>query len=328
MLSEMAICNHESDSKPQIDLQYRSDAISDSDSDNQPLAIKQPSISAKRKHNSSTRIIPDKLSITFGDNASVLVKSKKQVARKTIMRRAKEPRGTLKPLWNIIPDGTITNYTPHTITIDTRTRKNTVIRKSHIAIAADKRTLVRTIQAKPQLMELVVLKTIGEYNRNTEKLRKFYLDEQKAKYVDKRPQADTQTDTEDIPTNDEQPRSSNATTKTKQKRTQRKANTKSPKRKERKPTKRTNNQKATLFETKSNQAALAQSKLEQPKRRQQQPRRKTSFVQTELDSWSNSETVEVINLISDSPQQSPIAIVTSKSPIDFMTQAGPRTKNQ
>ena len=175
-------------------------------------------------------------------------------------------------------------------------------------------------------MEFVACKTIGEYNRNKEKIRKFYLDEQKAKDVVKRPRADTQLDTEDIPTIDEQPGSSNATTKAKQKRTQRKANTKSLKRKG-KPTKRTNNLKATLFETKSKQAALAQSKLEQTNYRQQQPRRKTSFVHTDLDSWSNSETVEVINLISDSPQQSPIAIVTSKSPIDFMTQAGP-LKNQ
>ena len=80
MLSEMAIWNHESDSEPQI--QYRSDATSDSDSDNQPLANKQQSTSAKRKHTSPTRIKPDKLSITFGDETSVLVKTQKQVARK------------------------------------------------------------------------------------------------------------------------------------------------------------------------------------------------------------------------------------------------------
>ena len=94
MLSEMAIWNHESDSEPRIDIQYRSEENSDSVSDNQPLIIKQPSTSAKRKHNSPTRITPDKLSITFGDKTSLLVKSQKQVARKTIMRRAKEPGGT------------------------------------------------------------------------------------------------------------------------------------------------------------------------------------------------------------------------------------------
>ena len=41
------------------------------------------------------------------------------------MRRAPEPRGTLKPLWNIIPDGTITDYTPTTISIDTKQKKHT-----------------------------------------------------------------------------------------------------------------------------------------------------------------------------------------------------------
>ena len=214
MLRKMAIWNHESDSEPQIDIQYRCDPNSGSDSDNQPLAIKQPSTSAKRKHNSPTRIIPDNLSITFGNKTPFLVKSQKQVARKTIMRRSKEPRGTLKPLWNIIPDGTITNCTPHTITIDTPTRKNTVIRKNDTAIATDTRTLVRTIEAKPRLMEFVACKTVGEYKRKKEKTGKFYLDEQKANDVDKRSQADTQPDTEDITTNDEQPRPPNSTTKT------------------------------------------------------------------------------------------------------------------
>ena len=60
--------------------------------------------------------------------------SKKQLARKTIARKAPEPRGTLKPQWNIVENDTITNYSPHTITLDTDIRKNTVIRKSHLAI--------------------------------------------------------------------------------------------------------------------------------------------------------------------------------------------------
>ena len=78
------------------------------------------------------------------------------------MGRSKEPLGTIKPLWNIVPDRTITNYSPHTITIDTPTRKNTVVRKSDISIATDTRTLVRTMQAKPRLMEFVACKTVGE----------------------------------------------------------------------------------------------------------------------------------------------------------------------
>ena len=53
------------------------------------------------------------------------------------MRKAKEPRPTLASQWNIIPDGTITGYTPHTVTIDTPNRKNTVIRKNDIAIATE-----------------------------------------------------------------------------------------------------------------------------------------------------------------------------------------------
>ena len=39
------------------------------------------------------------------------------------MRRAKEPRGTIKPMWNKIPDGTKTNYSPHTITVEPQKEK-------------------------------------------------------------------------------------------------------------------------------------------------------------------------------------------------------------
>ena len=45
------------------------------------------------------------------------------MARKTIARKTPEPRGTLKPQWNLIPDGTITHYSSHTKTLDTNTRK-------------------------------------------------------------------------------------------------------------------------------------------------------------------------------------------------------------
>ena len=53
------------------------------------------------------------------------------------MKKAPEPRGTLKLLWNLIPDGTITDYTPTTISIDTHNRSNTKIRKSDLAIATE-----------------------------------------------------------------------------------------------------------------------------------------------------------------------------------------------
>ena len=65
--------------------------------------------------------------ITFGYKTTSINNTRKQIARKTLARKAPEPRGTLKPLWNIIPDGTITNYSPTTITLVTNIRKNTVI---------------------------------------------------------------------------------------------------------------------------------------------------------------------------------------------------------
>ena len=55
--------------------------------------------------------------------------------------------------------------------------------------------------------------------------------------------------------------------------------------------------------------------MEQAKRRQ---RRHSSIVSTDLDKWNNSDTVEVINLVSDSPRHSPITTVTSSLPKDFM----------
>ena len=83
-------------------------------------------------------------------------------------------------------------------------------------------------------------------------------------------------------------------------------------------TKRKSTLKAAYqFEIKSKQAALAQSKLEQAKRRQV---RSSSVISTDLDRWNKSDTVEVINLVFDSPQKSPITIVTSSSPKDFMVQ--------
>ena len=101
------------DSEPNLDIQYNTPENSDKESDTIPLARQ---LSAKRKQISPIKITPDKLSITFGDKIYVLINKREQVARKTLMRKAPEPRGTLKPLWNIIPDGTITDYnTNHNI---------------------------------------------------------------------------------------------------------------------------------------------------------------------------------------------------------------------
>ena len=67
--------------------------------------------------------------ITFGDKTTTITITRKQLAQKTLAQKAPEPRGRLKPLWNIITDSTITNYSPTTIKLDTNNRKNTVIRK-------------------------------------------------------------------------------------------------------------------------------------------------------------------------------------------------------
>ena len=99
------------------------------------------------------------------------------------MRKAPEPRRTLKPVWNIIPDGTITDYTPTTISLDTHNRSNTRTRKSDLAIATEtyeKPAPPPQIQEpKPRLMHFVACKTVREYNRNREKIRKFCLEEKK-----------------------------------------------------------------------------------------------------------------------------------------------------
>ena len=119
------IWDYDNDSEPELDIQYKAQSqparSSDSDdSENAPL-LSHTRVPGK--------IIPDRPEITFGDETSSVVYNKKNFARKTIARKVPEPRGTLKPQWNIIPDGTVTKYTPHTITLDTNTRKYTVIRK-------------------------------------------------------------------------------------------------------------------------------------------------------------------------------------------------------
>ena len=96
------------------------------------------------------------------------------------MRRAPEPRGTLKPLWNIITDGTTTDYTLTTISTDTHNRENVCIRKSDLAIATktyQKPTPQQKQKPKPQLVHFIACKTVREYNRNRENIRKLCLEE-------------------------------------------------------------------------------------------------------------------------------------------------------
>ena len=53
------------------------------------------------------------------------------MVRKTTARKSNPTtRGSSKLQWNIFPKGMITNYSPHTITLDTDNRKNTVTRNS------------------------------------------------------------------------------------------------------------------------------------------------------------------------------------------------------
>ena len=74
----------------------------------------------------------------------IILKQGKNVARKSLARKTKEPSHTIAPQWNIIEDGTITGYSPHTITIDTPLRKNTVIRKIDLAVVTEKKTLTKS----------------------------------------------------------------------------------------------------------------------------------------------------------------------------------------
>ena len=66
-----------------------------------------------------------------------------------------------------------------TITIDTPRRGKTVIRKNDIARAGEIKPLPPPEQ-KPRLIHVVACKTVGNYKRNKEKIRKFCLEEHNA----------------------------------------------------------------------------------------------------------------------------------------------------
>ena len=162
----------DNDSEPELNIEYKAQSqptphTSDTDDSENALLVSHTRVPGK--------IIPDKLQITFGDKTSLIICNRKNFARKSIARKAPEPRGTLKPQWNIIQDGTITNYSPHTITLDTTNRKNTVIRKNDLAIVTEK--IHHEPEPKPRLMHMVACKTVGEYKQNQEKIRKFCSEE-------------------------------------------------------------------------------------------------------------------------------------------------------
>ena len=91
-----------------------------------------------------------------------------------------EPSGISKPQRNIIENGTITNYSPQTKTLDTNNRKNTVIRKNDLATV----TKPITKQQEPappakRLIHMVACKSLREYNNNQQKIKKFCLEEKR-----------------------------------------------------------------------------------------------------------------------------------------------------
>ena len=153
--------------------QRQPEVISSDDSENVALAI------APKTQKSQRKIYPSEIHFTIGDKTTKFIKTRKNIARKSLARKTKEPRHTLAPQWNIIQDGTITDYTPHTITIDTPLRKNTVIRKSDLAIVNEQKPIpeITTEQQKPRLIHMAACKTVGEYKRNQEKIKKFCLEE-------------------------------------------------------------------------------------------------------------------------------------------------------
>ena len=169
-LTQEEMWRRDGSSENELDIQYNTQSASPThldsdDSENQPLISKSPS-----------KVSPSEIHFSIGDKTTKIIYNKRNVARKSIARKTKEPRNTLAPQWNIIQDGTIKNYTPHTITIDTPLRKNTVIRKNDIAIATETKPLP---EIKPRLIHMVACKTIGEYRRNQEKIKKFCLEEAK-----------------------------------------------------------------------------------------------------------------------------------------------------
>ena len=180
VLSEAEMWRLDGKSEDELDIQYKQDKnpttssqqIDSDDSENLPLS-----------RNSPRKIAPSEIHFSIGDKTTKIIYNKKNVARKSIARKTKEPRNTLAPQWTIIPDGTITNYPPHTITIDTPLRKNTVIRKNDIAIATE----TKPISEKLRLNHMVACKTVGEYKRNQEKIRKFCLDEAKKQIAASKP---------------------------------------------------------------------------------------------------------------------------------------------
>ena len=122
MLSNDGLWRKHELSEENLDIQYR-----DSESDQQPTAERDEPDNLPLRTRSSRIINPSQLHFTVGDKTTKIIMNKRNISRKSIARKSKQPRPTLAPQWNIIADGTITNYSPHTLTIETPLIKNTVI---------------------------------------------------------------------------------------------------------------------------------------------------------------------------------------------------------
>ena len=173
-------------------------------------------------------------------------------------------------------------------------------------------------------MHFVACKTVREYNRNQEEIKAFLLTEKKnAQKNQNRQNAIDNSTGPQIPNDQagpskpqrsniqmDQPGPSNA------QRTQQPKAPRRPKRKGTAPMKRTN--KPTKdFDTRSKEAALAQKKLEKAKQRQKDKAR-SPRIQLDMSRLQQNKSIEVINLTSDSSQESPFQIITSNSPKAFM----------
>ena len=181
-LTPAAKWDRDTNSEVNLDIQYKPEdtARRDPPFEKSKTSDSSNSDNAPLKPTQKGTIIPSKFKFPIGNKTTIIDQTRRNLARKTIRRINPEPRETLKPLWSIIPDGTIVDYTPHTITIDTHNRKNTVIRNSDIAISSEKRRL--PLEPKPQepklrLINFVACKTVGESNRNKRKIEKFCLAE-------------------------------------------------------------------------------------------------------------------------------------------------------
>ena len=172
-------------------------------------------------------------------------------------------------------------------------------------------------------MHFVACKTVREYNRNQEKIKQFLLTETKQF---KQSKQKDQLDRPEEPTNINEAHFYSHPGPSHQPDIAGSNNRNPPQRKRKQqPTKRSTKPKSD-FDRKSKEAALAQSKLNKAKERQRKisnsPR-----IQMDTSKLEQNKSIEVINLISDSSQGSPIKIFTSDDPTAFMSTPA-RKKSQ